>query len=154
MTSRNLIKEFLIQKRFAMVGVSHDPKDFSRKLFDEFCRRGYDVVPVNPFIKHIDGKPCFARVQDIRPPLTSGLLMTSRSVTEQVLRDCVEAGFTLVWIYGISGVRSISPSALKICDENGIKVVAGYCPYMFFHGTAFFHGLHGLALKVFGSYPT
>ena len=48
MTTHNLIKEFLAQKRFAMVGVSRSPKDFSRTLFSEFIKRGNDVVPVNP----------------------------------------------------------------------------------------------------------
>ena len=152
-TARHLINEFLTVRRFAMVGVSHDPKDFSRRLYTELCRRGYDVVPVNPFAGHIDGKPCLARVQDIRPPVTSALLMTSRSVTDHVLHDCADGGITLVWIYGISGVGSVSPSALRICEENGIKVVTGYCPYMFFHETQFFHRLHGFALKLTGRYP-
>jgi predicted CoA-binding protein len=152
-TARHLINEFLKVKRFAIVGVSHDEKEFSRKLYHELCRRGYDIVPVNPFIKHINGKPCVARVQDIRPPVTSALLMTSQATTDQVLRDCADAGITLVWIYGISGVKNVSQSALKICDETGIKAVSGYCPFMFFHGSAFFHRLHGFALKLTGSYP-
>lgn len=152
-TARHLINEFLAVKRFAMVGISHNPKDFSRTLYDELCRRGYDVVAVNPFVGHIDGKPCLARVQDIRPPVTSALLMTSHAVTDQVLRDCADAGITLVWIYGISGVKSVSQSALKICEETGIKVVSGYCPFMFFHSAALFHRLHGFVLKLAGSYP-
>jgi predicted CoA-binding protein len=152
-TARHLINEFLKVKRFAMVGVSHDPEDFSRRLYDELSRRGYDVVPVNPLAEHIDGKPCLARVQDIRPPVTSALLMTPHAATNQVLRDCADAGITLVWIYGISGVKNVSESALNICAETGIKVVSGYCPFMFFHGTAFFHRLHGFALKLTGSYP-
>jgi predicted CoA-binding protein len=152
-TARHLINEFLAVKRFAMVGVSRDEKEFSRKLYHELWRRGYDIVPVNPFVGHIDGKPCLARVQDIRPPVTSALLMTSQSITDKVLRDCADAGITLVWIYGISGVKNVSQSALKICDETGMKVVSGYCPFMFFHGTAFFHRLHGFVLKLTRSYP-
>jgi len=152
-TARHLVNEFLKVKRFAMVGVSHDGKEFSQKLYHELCRRGYDVVPVNPFVEYIDGRPCVARVQDIRPPVTSALLMTSRAVTDQVLRDCADAGITLVWIYGVSGVQNVSQSALEICHETGIKVVTGYCPYMFFHGTTFFHRLHGFALKLTRSYP-
>jgi predicted CoA-binding protein len=152
-TARHLVNEFLTLKRFAMVGVSHDPKDFSRRLYEELCRRGYDVIPVNPSVEYVDGKPCFARVQDIRPPVTSALLMTSQSVTDHVLHDCADAGITLVWIYGISGVKSVSPSAQRICGENGIKVVTGYCPFMFFHDAPFFHRLHGFALKLTGRYP-
>jgi predicted CoA-binding protein len=43
-----IIEDFLAQKRIALVGLSRQPKDFSVMLFEELCRRGYDVVPVNP----------------------------------------------------------------------------------------------------------
>jgi hypothetical protein len=35
LTSRDLIDDFLSQKRLAVVGVSRDPKDFTRKFFGE-----------------------------------------------------------------------------------------------------------------------
>lgn len=149
----NLITEFLTQKRFAMVGVSRNPRDFSRRLMREFLRRGYDVIPVNPKANEVEGNRCFASIRDIRPPVTTALLMTSRAATEQVLRECADAGVTLVWIYGISGAKDISPAALRVCEDYGIGVVPGYCPYMFMPVTAFFHRLHGFALKLTGNYP-
>ncbi len=48
MTTRREIDGFLALKRVAMVGVSRDPRDFSRMLFREMKKRGYDMVPVNP----------------------------------------------------------------------------------------------------------
>lgn len=47
-SSLETIEDFLAEKRIAMVGISRDPANFSVKLFEELCRRGYDVVPVNP----------------------------------------------------------------------------------------------------------
>ena len=38
------IEDFLAQKRIAMIGVSHNPKDFSADLFQELRLRGYDMV--------------------------------------------------------------------------------------------------------------
>lgn len=152
-TARNLINEFLMQKRFAVVGVSRDPRDFSRRLFTDLLKRGYNIIPVNPSAKELEGRQCFARLRDIKPPVTSALLMTSRTITDQVVRDCADAGVTLVWIFGISGVKDISPTALKICEEYGIEVVPGYCPYMFMPMTAFFHRAHAFAWKVIGRYP-
>jgi predicted CoA-binding protein len=46
--SRSSIDAFLASKRIAFIGLSHNPKDFSRHLFREFVEHGYDVVPVNP----------------------------------------------------------------------------------------------------------
>jgi len=67
--SLEIIEDFLAQKRIAMAGISRDPANFSLKLFEELCRRGYDVVPVNPNTAEVQGRRCFARVQDIHPQL-------------------------------------------------------------------------------------
>ncbi|MEK7406827.1 MAG: CoA-binding protein [Acidobacteriota bacterium] len=149
-----LIDEFLAQKRIAVVGVSRRPSDFNRKLFDEFRRRGYDAVPVNPQAKEIDGQPCFARVQDISPPVDAALLMTPARVTEQMVRDCAAAGISRVWMYRAVGRGAVSQAAVDYCQAHGIQVIAGRCPFMFFPGTAFFHRLHGVFLKLTGGYPT
>ena len=56
--------DFLAEKRIAMMGISRDPKHFSVTLFEDFRRRGYDVVPVNPHVPELFGQRCFARVRD------------------------------------------------------------------------------------------
>jgi len=60
------VHEFLAQRRIALVGVSRDPKDFSRILFREMCSRGYDMLPVNPAAGALESRRCFSRVQEIR----------------------------------------------------------------------------------------
>jgi predicted CoA-binding protein len=153
MTSMKLIDDFLALKRIAVVGVSHHEHDFSRKLFREFLARGYDVVPVNPNSLQLDGQRCFARVQDIAPPVEGALLMTSQLVTRAVVRDCAEAGVHRVWMYGGSGKGAVSPEALTFCESAGISVVPGECPFMFLPGAAWIHRIHGVVLKVAGAYP-
>jgi len=94
--SLETIEDFLSQKRIAMAGISRDPKSLSVTLFEELCRRGYDVVPVNPNTMEVQGRRCFARVQDIQPPVEAALLMTSPEATETVVNDCAEAGIQRV----------------------------------------------------------
>ena len=45
MASKQAIDSFLSCRRIAVVGVSRDPKDFSRAVFRAFVERGYDAVP-------------------------------------------------------------------------------------------------------------
>jgi uncharacterized protein len=148
-----LINEFLMQRRFAMVGVSRNSNDFSCKLFKDFIHRGYDVIPVNPNVNQIEGRYCFRNVQEIKPQVTAALLMTSRAVTDQVVRECILSGMTLIWMYGISGAKNVSQSALQSCEENRIRVIPGYCPYMFMPKTAVFHRFHGFIWRALGKYP-
>jgi len=151
--SLELIEEFLSQKRIAMAGISRDPANLSVKLFEELCRREYDVVPVNPNAVELQGKRCFARVQDIQPPVEAALLMTSPDVTESVVHDCAEAGIRRVWMYRGTGKGAVSAKALAFCQERGIQVVPGECPFMFLPDTAGFHRFHGFIRKITRRYP-
>lgn len=150
--SLETIEDFLVQKRIAMVGISREPRSFSVMLFKEFCRRGYDVVPVNPKTPNVLGRPCFVRVQDIQPPVDAVLLMTSPGVTEQVVADCAEAGIRRVWMYRAGGTGAVSHRAVEFCHAHGIEVVPGECPFMFFPNAGF-HRVHGFLRKLTGRYP-
>jgi hypothetical protein len=151
--SLEMIQDFLAQKRFAMVGVSRDPKHFSVALFEELCRRGYDIVPVNPNAPSINGRHCFAHVQDIQPPVRCALLMTSLEVTEAVVADCFAAGITQVWMYRAGGKGAVSAKAVEFCREKGVEVIPAQCPFMFLPGTAGVHRFHGFIRKITGRYP-
>lgn len=151
-TSLDTIQAFLAHKRLAMVGVSRDSKDFSIMLFREFLGRGYDVIPVNPKAQTVLEKPCFARLQNIQPPVKAALLMTSKDISEAVAKDCLEAGVKQVWIYGPGTGRTDSEKAAAFCREHGIEVIAGECPFMFFPENRF-HKLHGWIRKISGSFP-
>lgn len=153
MNTQAQIQDFLGRKRLAVVGVSRDPKDFTRSLFQELRRREYDVVPVNPGATVVDGLRCYAHVQDIAPPVEGALLMTSPAVTEQVVRDCAAAGIRNIWMYRATGVGAVSPGALTFCEAERMPVVAGECPFMFLPETPWFHRFHGFCRKVAGKYP-
>jgi uncharacterized protein len=152
-TPLRTINDFLGLKRLAVAGVSRDLQDFSYLLFKELEGRGYDVVPVNPNATEIGGDTCYARVQDIFPPVEGVLIMTPPNVTEQVVLDCAQAGIKHVWLHRGAGFGAVSPKAVELCEQNDIAVVKGYCPYMFLPNTQIFHKLHGFGLKMVGRYP-
>jgi uncharacterized protein len=152
-TSLDIITDFLAHKRMAMVGISRDPANLSVKLFQELTARGYEVAPVNPNLEQVGGCRCFGRVQDIEPPVEAVLLMTSPDVTETVVRDCADAGVRTIWMYRATGKGAVSSEAVKFCQEHGIRVVPGECPFMFLPGSAGVHRFHGFVRKITGRYP-
>ncbi len=147
------IHSFLAEKRFAMIGVSRDPKDFSSRMMSDFVNRGYDVVPVNPGANEIAGLRAFASIGDIAPPVRAALVMTPRRLDPDIIGQCAEANVRMVWLYGVSGPKQTSPEALTLAQSSGIELIAGYCPYMFLPNAAFFHRIHGAIARVFGTYP-
>jgi len=151
--SLETIDDFLAQKRIAMVGISREPRSFSITLFEELCRRGYDVVPVNPHTPEVLGRRCFARVQHIQPPVDGAMLMTSPAVTDTVVSDCAEARIPRVWMYRAAGKGAVSERAVAFCRERGMTVIPGQCPFMFLPDAAGFHRFHGFLRKITGRYP-
>jgi predicted CoA-binding protein len=144
-----LPERFLAERRFALVGVSRDPKDFSRGLLRELLRRGYDVVPVSPHLPRIDDRTCFASVQDIQPPVTAALLLTPPSATAVVAGDCITAGVRMVWMHRGAGVGAVSREAASLCRDHGVEVVEGACPYMYLPRAGAVHRLHGFFHRMF-----
>ncbi len=147
------IHDFFAQRRIALIGLSRDEKDFSRMMFRELSNRGYDVLPVNPAAAELEGRRCFARMQDIQPPPDAALVMTPPSQAERVVRDCAEAGVRRVWLHRGGGQGSVSPQAVEFCRSNGLRLVEGYCPFMFLPRTQFVHRVHGFFMKIFGAWP-
>lgn len=155
MSSMTVIRDFLAQKRIAVVGVSHDPKDFSRGLLRDMRMHGYDAVAVNPSLTSADDAPCYARLEDIVPPVDGVLVMTSPAVTDEVVQQCAKLHIPRVWLYRAGGAGgAVSPQAVEYCQDHGIAVVPGECPYMFITGERWFHRFHGFVKKITGSYPS
>ena len=81
--SLDIIEDFLAQKRIAIAGISRNSATDSARLFEEFIRRGYDVVPVNPNTAQVRGRRCFALFCHATDCLTllpmAGILLANRS---------------------------------------------------------------------------
>jgi len=153
MTPVKEIEHFLNLKRLAVVGVSRNSRDFTRKLWDEFKARRYDLVPVHPGVAEIDGRRSFANVVEIDPPVEGALLLNPASATDRVVADCAQAGIGAVWMYRATGAGALSENAVRFCKAKGIRVVAGECPFMFLPQSGWVHRIHGICRKVIGTYP-
>jgi len=152
-TTLKQIDDFLALKRIAVVGVSRNPRETSNTLWQELRQRRYDAVPVNPSTTEIDGRPCYASVRDIDPPVEGALIMTTSAVAERVLEECAAAGIRQVWLYGGLGGGATSDATIAAASRHGLDAVAGHCPFMFLPDTAAFHRIHGVGKKITRSYP-
>jgi uncharacterized protein len=142
-TAMERARDFLGQTRIALVGLEREEKGFSRAVFRELLRRGYDVVPVNPALAEVEGRRCFARVQEIVPPIEGALLMTPPSRSAAVVRDCVAAGIRRIWLHRGGGQGAASPEAIDLCRANSIEPVTDLCPFMALPDAGWFHRVHG-----------
>lgn len=143
MHTTETIEDFLAKKRLAVVGVSRNPKDFTRSLFRELIHRGYDVVPVHPQAGDIEGIPAVRTVQQATPAVEGALLLTKPSVSSDVVKQCHEAGISSVWLY------RATPGAADFCAGQGISLVEGECPFMYLPRPGFPHNVHKFCHDLF-----
>lgn len=153
MATKASIDRFLGQRRLAVVGVSRNAADFSRSVYRAFTERGYDARPVNAAGGEIDGRACARRLGDVQPPVEAALLMTPPAATDEVVRDCAEAGVRQVWMHRGAGRGAVSEDAVAFCRERGIDVIDGACPFMFLPDTGLGHRAHRFFVRLAGRLP-
>ena len=141
-----LARAFLAGRRFALVGVSRDPKDFSRMVLRELLARGYDVVPVSPALAgtEVEGRRAVASLTGLAPPVTGALFMTPPRATGAAVREAIAAGVRRLWLHRGGGPGASSPEALAACHAAGLVPITGLCPFMALPDAGWYHRLHGM----------
>jgi predicted CoA-binding protein len=152
-TSRIAIDNFLRLRRIAVVGVSRNEKDFSRMLWNELRKRGYDLVPVNRNANRIDGLPAYSDISSIDPAPEGVLLMVPPVESLDAVRQAVRSGVKGIWFYRAIGQGAVSLEAVELAKKSGCDVVAGECPFMFLPDTGFPHSWHRGLKSLIGTLP-
>ena len=115
----DLTKEFMAQKRFAIVGATDNLDKYGNEIFKNLRSRGYEIYPVNPRLKELEGVKCYAGLDDIPVKVDVVDFVVPPEVTEVILKDCKRLGLDRIWLQP----GSESEAALAFCSENNLKVV-------------------------------
>lgn len=153
MTSMDAVQDFLAQRTIALVGTSHDEKDFSRVVYAQLRDHGHLMIPVNPGGGDIDGDPVVTSVAELPDGVDGVLVMVAPEHTDEVVEQAIERGIPRVWLFKGAGKGSVTEHAVALCREHGVEVVDGQCPMMFAEPVATFHKVHAFGKKVTHSYP-
>lgn len=135
----SLVQDFLAQKKIAVVGVSDKRETGSNLAYRKFKSSGYSVNAVNPRMSSFEGDPCYPDLKSIPEKPDAVFILANPQVSEDIVRQCVDMGVKRVWMHCLMGTRpgmsptstSVSQDAVRICHENGIKVIPGACPIQF-----------------------
>ena len=131
-----LVKDFLAQEKTAVVGVSDKRETGCNLAYRKFKEAGYEVSAVNPRLTSFEGDPCYPDLKSIPEKPEAVFILTNPKVSEQIVQQCVDLGIKQVWMHCLMGTKpglaagmtSVSPEAVRMCQENGITVIPGSCP--------------------------
>jgi predicted CoA-binding protein len=156
-TINALVKDFLAQKKIAIVGVSDQRETGCNANYHKFKNAGYQVYAVNPRISTFEGAPCYPDLKSIPEKPEAVFILANPQVTETIVRQCVELGIKHVWMHCMmgtkpglaAGITSVSGAAVEMCKANGIAVIPGTCPNQFLNPD-FGHGIMRTLWGAFG----
>lgn len=150
---RTAAEEFLAQRRIAVAGVSRDSKQTANAIYRRLRDAGYEVAPVNPSAKEVEGDVCYPSIGALPDRPDGVLIVTTPAVAVDVARQCIGAGVERVWMHRSFGTGSVSDEAAVLCREAGIAVLDGGCPMMFLEPVDVAHRCFRWILGATGGLP-
>ena len=152
-TLKQTVGDFLAQKRIAVAGVSRGGDVAANTVYKKLRGAGYEVFPINPNADEVEGDTCYPNVKAIPGGVDGVVIATHPKMTDQVVRECAEAGVSRIWMHRSFGEGSVSQEAVDFCRDNNITVIPGGCPMMFCEPVDFGHKCMRWILKLTGGLP-
>ncbi len=100
-----LVKDFLAQKKIAVVGVSDKRETGCNMSYKKFKQAGYQVYAVNPRITTFEGDPCYPDLKSLPEKPEAVFILASPKVTDVIVQQCVELGVKHVWMHCMMGTK-------------------------------------------------
>ena len=123
MRMEELIREFINQRVWAVVGASLNPEKYGHQIFRKLRAAGYIVYGVNSGGGEIEGQRLYSSLADLPEKPAVVDIVVPPKVTEGIVHQCAELGLGRVWMQP----GSESEEAIRFCQEKGIEVVHGAC---------------------------
>ncbi|MEC9332491.1 MAG: CoA-binding protein [Candidatus Thermoplasmatota archaeon] len=94
-----MVLQKLMQKnvRIALIGASNDRHKFGNKIYRDLRSKGYDIVPVNPKDKQIEGDRAYTSIgmMEELPDIVN--FVVPPPVAMKVAQEAVELGIEHLW---------------------------------------------------------
>ena len=112
-------------RTIAVVGLSSRPDRPSHDVAAFLQRRGYRIVPVNPYETEVLGERAYASLLDVPEDIEIDVVDVFRRAadTPPVARDAVARGAKVLWLQ--EGI--VNDEARRIAEDAGLTVIMGVC---------------------------
>lgn len=133
--SRNAVKYFFEPRSIAVIGASREEGSIGHELYKNIIQGGFTGVcyPVNKRAKYILANKCYSSIKEIEDEIDLAFIAVPAKEVINVAKECAEKGVKglVVISAGFSETgeegRKLENELLKICRENGIRLVGPNC---------------------------
>ncbi len=142
------IGTFLDAGKFAVAGVSRNPKKFGHIVFKTLLSKGMDVLPVNPNDFVYDGITSYKTVSDLPDDVKALIIITQPAETLKVAMEAISHGIKNIWIQpGAESKKIVSE-----LEKEDINLITRECILMYCKPNGI-HAFHRFLRKITGKLP-
>lgn len=110
-------------KAIALVGHSPKPQRPSYQIAQFLRRVGYQVYPIHPAVKEIDGQPCYASLAELPAPVDLVNVFRRAEFLPGIVQEAIEIKAPTVW----AQLDVIHPEAETLATAAKLNLVMDRC---------------------------
>lgn len=142
MTHKELVQDFLAQKRIAVTGLSRNKDSGAGAIYLKLREHGHQVFPIHPEAEAFYGDQCYPSLSAIPDGVDAVFVMNSPDVSAKIVDEAIGLGIRRVWMHNNTfAASSASPAAVERCKKANVNVISVGCPLMFLNADPFHKGM-------------
>ena len=110
--------------RIALIGASNDKQKFGNKIYIDLKSKGYNILPINPKEKFIEGDKAYAALNEMDDVPDIVNFVVPPNIAMKVAKEAVELGIEYLWFQPGSESQELE-NWLK--NTKGIKYLINSC---------------------------
>lgn len=113
-------------RTIAVVGISRNPEKAARRVPAYLAAKGYDVIPVNPFVDQMLGREARKSLDDVSEPVDMVLVFRPSEEAAEIARTALGRDEKpVIWLQ--EGIRA--DDVAKRAREEGVTVIQDLCAF-------------------------
>jgi predicted CoA-binding protein len=110
-------------KTIAVVGASRDPRKAGGSVPEGLQRRGFRIIPINPFADELFGERVYRTLADVPEKIDLVDVFRPAADAPEIARQAVAIGAKALWLQ--EDIRS--DEARRIAEEAGLDYIEDEC---------------------------
>ena len=119
----DIVKQILLLKNIAIVGMSSRKERPSNYVSTYMKKNGYNIIPINPNYKIIDGLTCYPNLESVKTTIDTVTIFRKPKFVIPIVKSAISIKAKVIWMQ--DGV--INEKAKNIATEAGLMVIMNDC---------------------------
>lgn len=141
-----LIQNFIGSKRIAVAGMSRSGKKFGNMAVKELKTKGYEIFPIHPEAKEIDGMTCSPDLKSLSGKVDGVWISIPPKNVLPVLEEAALIGLKNIWLQQGAWSKEVQ----ETIDKLQLPVVSKKCILMYAPPVKSVHKFHRTIVGIFG----